>query len=86
MEDPDYTNWAPGSPDNSNNENDCVVMASQDSFMWSDVDCGGPLGSPVCQRETNGTDWTTTTTPWDTTTTANNGKNGFLTNSLQLLS
>ena len=37
--------------------------------MWSDVDCGGVLASPVCQRETNETDSTTTTTPWDTTTT-----------------
>ena len=35
--------------------------------MWSDADCAGLVASPVCQRQTDGPDTTTTV---DTTTTA----------------
>eukprot|EP00092_Neocalanus_flemingeri_P057378 GFUD01068188.1.p1 GENE.GFUD01068188.1~~GFUD01068188.1.p1 ORF type:complete len:310 (+),score=76.33 GFUD01068188.1:33-932(+) len=67
--DPHYTNWAPNSPDNTMNEHDCARMDGSDAFKWSDVECGGLLASAVCQRETNGTEWTTTTDTWETTTT-----------------
>ena len=41
VEDTSYTNWAPNYPGSSNAEDDCAVMTSRDSFMWSDTDCGG---------------------------------------------
>jgi len=66
VEDALYTNWAPSYPRNTNNGNDCVVMDSKDIFEWSDVDCGGFLASPVCQRYTNER---TTTTGYPATTT-----------------
>jgi len=73
VEDTTYTNWAPDYPDYTNTEDDCVVMASRDSFMWSNTDCGGLAACPVCQREAEWSDGTTTqdtqTTTQDTQTT-----------------
>jgi hypothetical protein len=35
-------------------------MASRDSFMWSNSDCGGLAACPLCQREAEWSDGTTT--------------------------
>ena len=68
VEDTSYTNWAQNYPGSNNDEDDCAVMTSRDSFMWSDTDCGGLAASPVCQRETGGETTATTTVETATTT------------------
>ena len=35
----DYTNWAPGEPDNLYNRQHCVLMDSTRSYHWIDEDC-----------------------------------------------
>ena len=66
--DTNYTNWATDYPDYTNAEDDCVVMASRDSFMWSNTDCGGLAACPVCQRGAEWSDGTTTVDQASTTT------------------
>lgn len=44
----DYSNWAPGEPNNQEPSEDCVVMGS--SGKWNDVDCLSRLDSWVCDR------------------------------------
>ena len=66
MEDLTFTNWADGFPANLNTKDDCAVITSRDSYMWSDTDCGGLSASPLCQMGAGGSAGTTTV---DTTST-----------------
>ncbi|CAL1543038.1 unnamed protein product [Lymnaea stagnalis] len=43
-----YTNWNPGEPNNSNNE-DCVEMLSYANGKWNDVPCGLKLNMTLCK-------------------------------------
>ena len=34
-----YSNWAPGEPNNSPVESDCMVIADYYGYKWDDVQC-----------------------------------------------
>ena len=50
----DYEHWAPGEPDNTNEE-DCAFMRTTDDGGWNDHACGDMRPSYVCERRGAGT-------------------------------
>ncbi|XP_041091572.1 lectin-like [Polyodon spathula] len=44
----DYTNWAPGQPDNWHNDEDCVHFTQCHPSLWNDLSCSTPQGF-VCK-------------------------------------
>ncbi|KAL4218149.1 hypothetical protein ACF0H5_022885 [Mactra antiquata] len=46
----EFFDWAPGDPDNTNTNEDCVVFWYERGFQWADVPCPSFKAEPVCEK------------------------------------
>ncbi|KAK8378664.1 hypothetical protein O3P69_009394 [Scylla paramamosain] len=44
-----FTNWAPGEPNNVHDQEDCLALYTRRQGYWNDQNCGSPAGR-VCKR------------------------------------